>query len=922
MTFAPDGRHAVVTNLNGNSLSILDTSDPANPVLVTSVIVGVQPTQVIIDPARPYLAYVTNLGSPFVSVVDIRKDKTTALLGVVETGTAMSGIAENSTGNRLYVAEFKTAANVRVYDPGNMPLDPVPPIDIPGEPRLSTYLTSTGNCSSSFYITEAKLADGQKEGEWGMEVLVSQGQLSGGFNLGGGLEANGGNPSGFGAFSLASPQHVTVSIAAQALDGSGSLGLTAALLLNGATVAQASGKAPLNFGADLQPGFYVVSVTTGAGAPRGTFQMGLAANAFSGGVVVGGFITQGVSGFGAFCVPQSQNVSMRLVGASEYGTAAAGDLILNLYDSQRNLLRSVANGALISAPVTPPSAPAVTTSSISLYVDAAAPNDNGTGTAASPFRSITKAISVAKSGNTIFVRAGRYSISKTGEKLPIGVNPAWPNGVNLIGAGAATTIIDGENFSAANVLQIGASNIRVAGFTVRGSAQAGLYAVGGTNVQIDSNLFTSNTRFGLGGQGVQGLVVTNNVSVSNLETGIAFAGALPGNVSNLPKNCAAQQPNASYGAYIVNNISNDNRADGILVSAGGSFCVADNSTSGNGSSGIEFNNRTEGSPNADLGGAVLNNQLVGNGGQQFAFAGTGLLVTEGAHVAIISGNKLEADRPFGIGIFLNGVADLISGNTVADSEQQGILVQRGSQAAEISGNTVTASGLSGLFVENGATVNRILNNESSDGQNGLSVLNGASVGTVTGNRFERNSNVGVDVELNANVTLLQGNFIENNEGGVYVARNSSIATFNNQVRNNRSLGGVTVGSAGSSVNLTGGESSLNGGVGVGVSDSARVTLANFAVNNNSGSAGFVAGTGGTATLNNCTLNGNLNAGISVSGGGTSVQLTGGNTISNTVAGKAGAYSIIVNAPASIFCAGSNGFLNNPSGIFGSAPGCQ
>lgn len=62
---------------------------------------------------------------------------------------------------------------------------------------------------------------------------------------------------------------------------------------------------------------------------------------------------------------------------------------------------------------------------------------------------------------------------------------------------------------------------------------------------------------------------------------------------------------------------------GVLTTAGGNYCIADKNN--NGSSGIELNNRAESGTNPPLTGAVVNNIITGNGAQQFAFAGTGIL---------------------------------------------------------------------------------------------------------------------------------------------------------------------------------------------------------------------------------------------------------------------------------------------------------
>ena len=926
----PDGTRAVVANLTSNTVSVLDLSTPSSPRLLMNVPVGVQPTSLAVNPVTPNIFYVANLGSSFFSVVDISQSQRTALTGVVQMGTASSGIQITSDGTRLLIAEFKNQASVRIYDLGNMPLAAVPSIDLPGEPRTNTFLESTGDCSTSFYITEVTLASGQPEGFWGMEVLVSDGELTGGFNLGGGFEGNGLLP-GFGGFSLATPQTVGISVNAQQLPGTtGAVALNVELLKDNIVIAGTMGPPPLSLNADLQTGFHVVRITSLGGTPRGTFQMALTAQAFSGGVVVGGFITPELTGFGSFCLPVSQNVDIRLVGSSEFSTAAAGDLVLTVKDFSRSTLRTVSNGIPVSSPVTPPTAPSTDSLLVDWYVDDDA-GLSGSGTVTNPFRGISQAIEAAGPGEVIFVQAGTYSPSKTGETIPIG-SPGTGivglrAGVTLIGAGAETTIIDGESIirsdNNGNALIIPVDGVRFTGFTVRGAAQVGLFVSNADNVVIEGNLFTSNTRFGIGASGSRGLIVRNNVVVSNLESGITVSGATSFALSNAPTNCPASAA-GDYGAYIVNNTSNDNRADGILVSQGGNVCVADNVTNNNGSSGIEFNNRVEVGTVPPLNGVMVNNDLANNGGVQFGFAGTGILVTEDAQADLIQSNTLRANRPFGIGIFLNGRATLISSNDVRDSSQQGILVQRGSTVTEISDNTVRNNGLSGLFVENQATVTSLLRNVSTENGTGLSILDRSVVTTADQNTFDRNG-VGMEISGASTGTAITNNTLDgNSSGGVFVRESSTLTAFtDNKVRNNKGQGGMLI--SGSVATIGANEITSNQGPGISLFLGAVGTIQDTTITNNDPDGGVFLNGGSQATIVGATIRNNERQGILAAGSGTIVTLSGGNTIQNTELDSAGSGGIGLNAQngGRINCSGSNTLGGNVGGnTLGTVTGCQ
>src|SRR5437868_9879647 len=72
------------------------------------------------------------------------------------------------------------------------------------------------------------------------------------------------------------------------------------------------------------------------------------------------------------------------------------------------------------------------------YVNASTGNDTtGNGTVGTPWKTIKKGMAVATSGDIIYVAAGTYDTTN-GETFPITVK----SGVQLIGAGATTTIID------------------------------------------------------------------------------------------------------------------------------------------------------------------------------------------------------------------------------------------------------------------------------------------------------------------------------------------------------------------------------------------------------------------------------------------------------------------------------------------------
>jgi hypothetical protein len=580
-------------------------------------------------------------------------------------------------------------------------------------------------------------------------------------------------------------------------------------------------------------------------------------------------------------------VTVKLFGPSEYGASASGDLVLTLRDYKRNALGVFDTSGTAGALVEPPPAPPVP-ANIRWYVDAK--SSGGNGSSAAPFRSITAAINAAQAGDVIFVRKGTYSKSATGELLPIASAPgavALRARVQLVGEGAEGTIIDGEN-NPGNLVVIAASGARFAGFTVKRAGAVGLYVFRSANVVVENVFATGNARFGIGGEGSSGLIVRNNVADANVETGIAFVGAVSAAApAGAPANCPPVASGA-YGAWIVNNTSANNRADGILTGGGGNYCVADNVVTNNGSSGIEFNNRSESGAVPPLRGAVVNNTVTGNGGQQFAFAGTGILSAEnGANIDLVSGNRLSRNRPYGIGVFLNAFAGRITGNTVADSATTALIVRPASSVVEISDNTLTGSSVGGIQVDDHSSVQTIRNNVVRGNDRGLSVLTSSNVELIQDNTIDDNTTVGVDVGGNSHVSVVTGTSASNNAGGapsggagfevrdgssvddlrasriagnhsgggIFVSNGSRLTLNATTVDGNTGQGIFAVG-AGSLVTVNGGsivntrrDSQGLGGYGVNAQDGARVTCAGAVLSGNAAGNVFVAGGGAAAGCN-------------------------------------------------------------------------
>jgi parallel beta-helix repeat protein len=124
------------------------------------------------------------------------------------------------------------------------------------------------------------------------------------------------------------------------------------------------------------------------------------------------------------------------------------------------------------------------------YVNATGGNDGNTGLSeAQAWQTITHAVNTVPAGasladpNIINVSAGIYELPN--ETFPITFNNA---SISLIGAGAATTIIDGGG--AAEILDINASNITIDGFTITNGTK-GIFSDDFGGFTILDNTFTN-----------------------------------------------------------------------------------------------------------------------------------------------------------------------------------------------------------------------------------------------------------------------------------------------------------------------------------------------------------------------------------------------------------------------------------------------
>ena len=200
------------------------------------------------------------------------------------------------------------------------------------------------NLQPGYYIGAVTLGQSEQPGYWGMEILAPGSVLSGGLNLGGGVQ-QGGLPPGFGGVYLPVPETLHVHVDAKAVEASSSAQVALGVALLDASLKPVGpeqfGGTVVDFTQALSAGYYIAAVRGGANSPNANFQMSLGTTYITGGADAGGFASTNSVGFGAFYLNSPAQVSLQVFGQPTYGAVGAGSLRLTLFDAGRNVIATV-----------------------------------------------------------------------------------------------------------------------------------------------------------------------------------------------------------------------------------------------------------------------------------------------------------------------------------------------------------------------------------------------------------------------------------------------------------------------------------------------------------------------------------------------------------------------------------------------------
>ena len=115
MRLSPDGSRLFAVNTPDNRLSVFDVSNPANPILIAEIPVGVEPVSV--NPRNNDEAWVVNEVSDSVSIVSVSRHIVTDTLSVKDEPADVvfaNGRAFVSCGRNNQIAVFDAVTHASV----------------------------------------------------------------------------------------------------------------------------------------------------------------------------------------------------------------------------------------------------------------------------------------------------------------------------------------------------------------------------------------------------------------------------------------------------------------------------------------------------------------------------------------------------------------------------------------------------------------------------------------------------------------------------------------------------------------------------------------------------------------------------------------------------------------------------------------
>jgi hypothetical protein len=308
--------------------------------------------------------------------------------------------------------------------------------------------------------------------------------------------------------------------------------------------------------------------------------------------------------------------------------------------------------------------------STTLYADGVSGNDSNTCTSpTTACKTIGHAISIAASGDSILVAAAPYA-----ESLNIGIS------LNIVGSGAATTIIEGGGFRGATISSATA-HVILSNLTIRNNhvstqcetpGGGGVYNIG--TLTIMNSIISGNTAFGA------------NYRLINVGCGVDGGGIFNSGTLTIDNSTVSANSVTVGGCYLVGTFSS---ATGGAIWSSGTLTINNSTITGNTAVSDE---------------CTSHNHLSLLGGI-FQYSGS----------ATINESTISSNRPLGIqGSILTVNNSSIIGNTGSGIAGSTLTINNSTitgngwgindfRTLTVSNGTISGNSAVGIFINNGAT---------------------------------------------------------------------------------------------------------------------------------------------------------------------------------------------------------------------------
>jgi len=194
------------------------------------------------------------------------------------------------------------------------------------------------------------------------------------------------------------------------------------------------------------------------------------------------------------------------------------------------------------------------------YYVAATGSDSNSGTLTAPFKTITKAVSVVKAGETIYVRGGTYNLTAT---ITLGKSGTEDSRISLLAYPSERPVLDfsAQTLGSSNRGMVVTGNWwHIRGIDITGAGDNGMLISGGSNNLIDQCNFYRNRD--------SGLQIDNGASDNQVRNSDSYFNADPpdyGDADGFAPKLTAGSGNHFYGCRAWRN--SDDGWDGYLRGA-------------------------------------------------------------------------------------------------------------------------------------------------------------------------------------------------------------------------------------------------------------------------------------------------------------------------------------------------------------------